>query len=244
MTGMTRPRTAALLVLGVVLLASCGGGSHRADPAACEAVMKQQMKQAMADPSKPSQTTRPAACEGVSDADLQKFAGEAISAAASGATTSTEAATGSGVPSGYHRKCALGQAIDKCPIVRDSPTPTPAKTVAPAATKAAPAAKPPTVAQQQALDATQQYVDLQGFSRKGLLRQLTSKAGNGFSTADATWAVNHVKVDWNAEAVESAKSYLDMGGFSRSSLIKQLTSAYGDGFTKAQAQYAVKKVGL
>ncbi len=114
----------------------------------------------------------------------------------------------------------------------------------PAPKSAKPAAKPPTVAQQQALDAAQSYLDFSGMSRAGLIHQLTSKAGNGFDEADAVWAVDHVKVDWNAEAVEAAKSYLEMGGFSRKSLTQQLTSKAGDQFTKAQAAYAVKKVGL
>lgn len=159
----------------------------------------------------------------------------------SSATTSTVAASPATVPSGYHRKCELGQAVDKCPVVKDAPTPT---TSAPKPKPAPPAAKPPTVAQQQALQAAQDYVDLSGFSKAGLLKQLTSSAGEGFNKADATWAVDHVTVDWNAEAVEAARSYLEMGGFSRAGLIKQLSSSYGDGFTKAQAQYAVKKVGL
>lgn len=158
------------------------------------------------------------------------------------ATSPAEAAPAK-VPAGYHRQCKLGQAVDKCPVVKDSPPP---KTSAPPAPAkpAPPAAKPPTVAQDQALQAAQQYIDLSGFSRKGLLQQLTSTAGDGFSKADATYAVDHVGADWNAEAVESAKAYLEMGGFSRASLMQQLTSSAGDQFTKAQAQYAVKKVGL
>lgn len=76
-----------------------------------------------------------------------------------------------------------------------------------------------TVAQRQALQAAQSYLEFSGMSRTGLIRQLTSKAGDGFSTADATWAVDHVKVDWNAEAVEAAKSYMEMGGFSHAILI-------------------------
>jgi hypothetical protein len=143
---------------------------------------------------------------------------------------------------GAIRKCALGQPVDKCPVVTDTTTTT--TTAAPVAKPAAPKTKPPTVAQQQALEAAQSYVDEQSFSKKGLLEQLTSKAGNGFDKADAEWAVARVHADWNAEAVEAAKSYLEMGGFSRSSMIEQLTSAYGNQFTRAQALYAVKKVGL
>jgi hypothetical protein len=78
-----------------------------------------------------------------------------------------------------------------------------------------------------------------GFSQAGLIHQLTSAYGEGFSHADAVWAVNHAHANWNAEAVESAKSYLEMGGFSRAGLIHQLESPYGDQFTHAQAVYGV-----
>ena len=109
---------------------------------------------------------------------------------------------------------------------------------------APPAPPQPTVAQQQALDSAQSYLDMGGFSRYGLIDQLTSKAGEGFHRADAVWAIRHLHPDWNQQAVESAKSYLKMGGFSRSSLIEQLTSHAGEGFTLAQATYAADQVGL
>lgn len=108
----------------------------------------------------------------------------------------------------------------------------------------APAAPKYTVAQQQAMQSAQSYLDMSGFSRAGLIQQLTSKAGEGFEMADAVFAVNHIKVDWSKEAVESAKSYLEMGGFSRAGLIEQLSSPAGDQFTVAQATYAADHVGL
>lgn len=101
-----------------------------------------------------------------------------------------------------------------------------------------------TVAQQNAIQSAQSYLEMSGFSRAGLIQQLTSKAGEGFKMADALFAINHIKVDWNKEAVESAKSYLDMGGFSRASLIQQLSSKAGEQFTPAQAKYAADHVGL
>lgn len=111
-------------------------------------------------------------------------------------------------------------------------------------TPAAKAKQKTTAAQDQAIQSAQSYVDMSGFSRVGLIKQLTSSAGEGFAKADAMYAVNHIEVDWNAEAAESAKSYLDMGGFSRTSLIQQLSSKAGEGFTLKQAEYAVNKVGL
>ena len=82
------------------------------------------------------------------------------------------------------------------------------------------------------------------FSRAGLIDQLTSSAGSGFSVADATFAVNYLHPDFDAQAVLAAKSYMQLGGFSRASLIEQLTSSAGSSFTLAQATYAANAVGL
>ncbi len=62
-----------------------------------------------------------------------------------------------------------------------------------------------------------------------------------FSTADATYAVNHVEVDWNAQAAKSAEGYMDSGSFSAGSLFDQLKY---EGFTDGQARYGVQSVGL
>jgi len=111
--------------------------------------------------------------------------------------------------------------------------------------KPKPAAPKYTLAQEQARLAAKDYLAMDsGFSRAGLIEQLSSTAGEGFKKSDATFAVNSLKVDWNKQAVLSAKGYLSMGGFSRSSLIDQLTSQYGEGFTLAQATYAANHVGL
>jgi hypothetical protein len=101
-----------------------------------------------------------------------------------------------------------------------------------------------TTAQEQAIGSAQNYLQLSGFSRAGLIGQLSSKAGDGFKLADATFAVDHIKVDWNKQAVRSAKQYLDMTNFSRSGLIGQLSSKAGDEYTVAQATYAANHVGL
>jgi hypothetical protein len=97
--------------------------------------------------------------------------------------------------------------------------------------------------QQQAVQSAQGYLtDGEGFSYAGLLQQLTSAAGDGFSNADATFAINYLNPNWDQQAVESAQGYLDDGeGFSKSSLLQQLTSTYGEGFTNAQAEYAISK---
>lgn len=105
-----------------------------------------------------------------------------------------------------------------------------------------------TVSQQNAYKSAQSYLDFSAFSRAGLLRQLTSAAGEGYPAADAEFAVARLEseggVDWNAEAAKSAKSYLKMTSFSRKGLIEQLTSTSGEGFTPAQAEYGVSAAGL
>ena len=97
--------------------------------------------------------------------------------------------------------------------------------------------------QANAARSAQQYIDMTGFSRRGLIEQLSSDAGNGYSAADATAAVDSLTVDWNEQAVRSAKQYLDMTGFSCSALIEQLSSDAGSKYTKAQARFGAEKAG-
>lgn len=101
-----------------------------------------------------------------------------------------------------------------------------------------------TVSQEQAIEQAQSYINMTGFSKAGLMEQMTSDAGSGFSKSDASFALKHIKVDWNAEAVESAQGYLDISSFSRSGLIDQLHSKAGSGYTLKQAEYAADQVGL
>ncbi len=83
--------------------------------------------------------------------------------------------------------------------------------------------------------------DGQGFSRAGLMDQLTSSYGEGFSRRLAVWALAHVRVNWNQQAVISAKGYLRSGqGFSYNGLVSQLESPYGEQFTPAQARYGAR----
>ena len=76
------------------------------------------------------------------------------------------------------------------------------------------------------------------FSESGLIDQLKFEK---FSPADATFAVNHVSVDWNEQAAKSAQGYLDTMAFSREGLIEQLEF---EGFTTQQATYGVNEAGL
>lgn len=101
------------------------------------------------------------------------------------------------------------------------------------------AAKAATIGQREALASAKDYLHSGHFSRKGLIAQLDSPYGADFSRADATWGVDHVHANWNAEAVGAARDYLKSGHFSRAALIEQLESPYGGQFTHAQAVYGV-----
>jgi len=92
-----------------------------------------------------------------------------------------------------------------------------------------------------ALASAKNYLDMQGFSRKGLIDQLSSSAGDGYSKADATFAVNHAHADWDQEAVQAAKEYLQTQPMSKTDLTEQLESSAGSQFTPAQAAYATSK---
>lgn len=95
--------------------------------------------------------------------------------------------------------------------------------------------------QKNAIRSAKSYLDLQGFSRKGLIDQLSSEYGDGYSVADATVAVDSLNIDWNAQAARAAKSYLDLQGFSCQGLIDQLSSEYGDGYSVEQATYGAQQ---
>lgn len=97
--------------------------------------------------------------------------------------------------------------------------------------------------QQNALGSARSYLALTGFSRQGLIDQLSSEYGSAYPVEVATWAADTVGADWNAEAVESAQSYLKLTSFSRQGLYDQLTSAYGGQFTPDEANYALAAVG-
>lgn len=121
------------------------------------------------------------------------------------------------------------------PMPEAAPAPAPEPKVAPAP----PAPEPVKVtAKDNALRTAEEYLSISPFSRTGLIKQLVFEK---YSTADATWAVDNVTVDWNAQAAKSATDYLKLTSFSRSGLIDQLVF---EGFTPDQAAYGVSKTGL
>lgn len=112
---------------------------------------------------------------------------------------------------------------------------------------AAPATKSPkpeksepdmTAGQANAVRSADNYLDTAAFSMKGLIKQLEFE---GYSKADATFAVKAIKPDWDEQAAKSAENYLSISGFSRDGLIKQLMF---EGYTREQAEYGTDKAGL
>ncbi|MSU91896.1 hypothetical protein GE300_20260 [Rhodobacteraceae bacterium 2CG4] len=97
--------------------------------------------------------------------------------------------------------------------------------------------------QKNAVRSAKAYLSFQGFSRDGLIEQLSSAYGDGYERADAIVAVDSLSVDWNAQAARSAEQYLQMMGFSCNGLIEQLSSSYGDGYTASQAAYGARQAG-
>lgn len=97
--------------------------------------------------------------------------------------------------------------------------------------------------QSNAVRSAKQYLSFSGFSRNGLIQQLSSDAGDGYKVADATAAVDSLNIDWNKQAAKSAKQYLSLSGFSCKGLIDQLSSSAGDGYTKNQAAYGAQQAG-
>lgn len=135
-------------------------------------------------------------------------------------------------------------ALSGCEVPADNGTTHAEEVIADKATKAKgetkkEKAKPDfTTAQEQAIGSATDYLDYSSFSRKGLIEQLEFE---DFSTKDATFAVNHIKVNWNKQAAAKAEEYLDTSSFSRQGLIDQLTF---EGFTPKQAAYGVSQTGL
>ena len=94
-----------------------------------------------------------------------------------------------------------------------------------------------TMGQKNAIRKAESYLDFMAFSREGLIKQLEYE---GFSSEDATFAVDRIDADWSEQAALKAESYLDMMAFSADGLADQLEY---EGFTEEQIAYALKAVG-
>ncbi|EMJ8108947.1 Ltp family lipoprotein [Acinetobacter baumannii] len=100
-----------------------------------------------------------------------------------------------------------------------------------------------TASQLNAIRTANSYLEYQAFSRKGLINQLSSDYGEGYSVKDATVAVDSLDVDWKEQAAKAAAQYLEQQGFSCKGLINQLASDYGEKFTLEQAKYGAVQAG-
>jgi hypothetical protein len=125
--------------------------------------------------------------------------------------------------------------------------PTPQPSVQPT-TQAPPPPPQMTASQQSAIQAAENYLQVEpGWSYQGLINQLDSPDGSGFSVADATFAVNNLSPapNWDQQAAIAAQNYMTtVGGFSACSMVQQLDSPDGSDFTQAQADYGAQAVGL
>ncbi len=86
-----------------------------------------------------------------------------------------------------------------------------------------------------ALSSAKNYLRTMGFSREGLIRQLEFE---GYSTSEATYAVDNCGANWMEQAVRVAKRYLSVMAFSKQGLIQQLEF---EGFTCEEAEYGVEQ---
>ncbi len=94
-----------------------------------------------------------------------------------------------------------------------------------------------TTGQKNALRSAKSYLNYTAFSREVLIKQLEYE---GYSTEDATFAVDNCGADWMEQALIKAKDYLDFSAFSYSSLVDQLEF---EGFTTEEATYGVDNCG-
>ncbi|MDG6079774.1 zinc-ribbon domain-containing protein [Erythrobacter litoralis] len=97
--------------------------------------------------------------------------------------------------------------------------------------------------QYNAVRNAREYLAMSGFSRNGLIEQLSSEYGSGYARSDAEAAVDSLDVDWKEQAARSAQEYVNMTGFSCDGLIDQLSSEYGSGYTREEAAYGAASVG-
>ncbi|MEO0023694.1 MAG: hypothetical protein RL196_135 [Actinomycetota bacterium] len=94
------------------------------------------------------------------------------------------------------------------------------------------------LAQSNARQAAESYLNSQAFSRQGLIDQLVYEK---YSKSDAAYGVDATNTNWKNQAYKAAQEYLNSQSFSRGELIDQLVY---EGFSQSQATYGVNKVGL
>ena len=129
-----------------------------------------------------------------------------------GGSGTTPATTAPVVASSTVAKTTSAQPATSTTSTTTTQAPAPASTTTTTA-PAAPAAPALSPQQELAAQAAENYLRLSGFSRAGLIKQLSSEAGDGYSVKDATAAVDSLSIDWNEQAVRSAEAYLKLTAF-------------------------------
>ncbi len=92
-----------------------------------------------------------------------------------------------------------------------------------------------TMGERMALASAKNYLRVMAFSKKGLISQLEFE---GYTTEEATYAVNNCGANWKEQAVKCAKNYLNVMAFSKEALVDQLEF---EGFTTEEAIYGVEQ---
>ena len=92
--------------------------------------------------------------------------------------------------------------------------------------------------QQAAFAKAEQYLQLKGFSKAGLVDQLVFE---NFAAEDAQAAVDILDVDWNNEAVRTAAAYVAITSFSYQGLVDQLIF---EKFSPEEAAIGASSTGL
>lgn len=90
-----------------------------------------------------------------------------------------------------------------------------------------------------ALTKAESYAENMHMSKAAIYDQLVSEYGEQFSEDAARYAVNHIDVDWKANALAKAESYQTNFAMSPNAIYDQLISEYGEQFTPEEAQYAI-----
>lgn len=94
-----------------------------------------------------------------------------------------------------------------------------------------------TIGKKNALKKADSYLSILNFSYQGLIEQLKYE---GFTSQEATYAVDNCGANWNEQAVKKAKTYLVNFPFSYQGIIDQLKY---DKFTTEQATYGADNCG-
>ncbi|WIG16653.1 Ltp family lipoprotein [Kocuria rosea] len=95
-----------------------------------------------------------------------------------------------------------------------------------------------TASQRNAVAKAEDYLGSMAFSRTGLIEQLEFE---GFSNADATFAVDSLDTDYQVQAGKKAQEYVESMAFSRTGLIEQLGF---EGFTPEHSTAAVDSMTI